>query len=247
MAAEINFTVTGTESLARTLASLKGQLPYAQMVALNRTAEDALTAVRRQVSSAFTVRVPQFILPPQLLPREWKATKEKRTARVGLGEGGSKKLGERRRAILEPFEEGKPKGFSAAGPVAIPTSLLRPSRSQLVDPKLYPKNLVGKFSTKGESMGLHRKARIATRTNTAKGTVKGQQVGRYFVLDAGAGRGWGLYERIGPREIRPLWMFRAQVKRPPRLQFDRTASEAFASRWKANFDGAIDLALRTAK
>jgi hypothetical protein len=244
---DLTITVKGADRVIAMLAELRGQLPYAQMIALNRTAEEILAGGRQQIRSAFTVRVPQFVLPPQRLPREWQARKDKLTARVTLGEGGAQKLGERRRAILEPFEEGRPKTFNQFGPVAIPTSYLRPSRSGLVAPKLYPRNLVGYFLRTGDFASLGRTARIATRTSKAKGQKKGQAVGRYFVLGQSGERAYGVYERQSPTQIRKLWHYRSLVPRPPRLRFMETADRVFEARWQANLMGAIDVALRSAR
>jgi hypothetical protein len=247
MPADLTITIQGTDKVLAAYAAVRGQLPYAQMIALNRTAEDLLAGARHQVRAAFQVRAPQFILPPQLLPKEWRATKDHLQARVQLGDGGAKKLGERRRAILEPFEEGKAKTFNQYGPVAIPTTYLRPTRGNLIDAKLYPRNLLGVFLRTGDFAFLGRKARVSTRTSKKTGAVRGQQVGRYFVLGQSGDRAWGVYERQSPTRIRKLWNYRSIVRRPPILAFTATMDRLFAERWQPNYLGALDVALRTAR
>lgn len=247
MPADMTITVNGADRVLAMLAEVRGQLPYAQMTAVNRTATDMLMAARRQISATYTVRTPNFILPPMLLPREWRATKERPQARVTLGDGGQKKLGERRRAILEPFEEGKPKTISRYGPVAIPTSYLRPNRSNLIEPKLYPRHLVGVFSNKGDFLFTGKKARVSSRSNKRTGAVKGQAVGRYFVMGGEGDRFWGIYERQTKERLRKLWNYRSLVRRPGNLSFYDTMNRTFADRWQDNFAAAVSLALRTAK
>lgn len=220
----------------------KDQLPFAAMVGMNRTGEEGLAAARQRVLTAFTVRRPQFILPPLRLPREWQATKKNPTVRIAIGDGGSKKLGERRRAILEKFEAGGIKTGRPDLPIAIPTTALRPTPETDIPQKLYPKYLVGQFGGQGQFLGLGNKARI----RKGRRAGRGKQVGRYFVLGGPGDRNWGLYERTAANHIQMLWAFRTQVRIPARLEWVTSASSVIDKRLKPNMEGAIELALRTA-
>lgn len=246
MPADMTIRIDGADRVLAFLAETKGALAEAQVRALNRTAEDVWEATRQQLRQNFTVRAPRFILPPQILPVENRATHKNLRAKVNLGEGGNKQIGDRRRAILEPFEDARPKKTSRIGPVAIPTTYLRPNRSNLIDPKLYPRFLVGQFDSAGNFVGVGRKARVATRTQRRLGTKKGQQVGRYFVMGGEGDRYWGLYERQMTGEssrLRKLWNFRNQIRRPAILNFYDTANRIFEQRWRINYGGALDSVL----
>lgn len=235
--------VKGADSIRTDLLKLRGLLPAAQVMALNRTGEDVLAGLRTQIAKSFRVRAPRFILPPNALPREMRATERNLSVRLSLGEGGTKDIGERRRKILEPFEDGRPKNASRIGPVAVPTTYLRPNRNNLIDPKLYPRFLLGIYNNAGELTGIGSKARIATRTQRRLGTKKGQQVGRYFVLGGASDKYWGLYERQTADRLRKLWNFRQSVPRPSVLNFFVSATAVFEARWAANFTGAVDFQL----
>lgn len=247
MPVEMTVRIGGVDKVLAMLAEVRGQLPYAQMTAANKTAEDMLIAMRDHIGRSMIVRAPQFILPPKFLPREWRATKERPQARVSLGDGGQKKIGERRRAILEPFEVGKPKTVSRYGPVAVPTTYLRPNRNNLIEPKLYPRHLVGVFNNKGDFLYAGSKARVSSRTNKRTGAVKGQAVGRYFTMGKDGDRFWGLYERQPQGRLRKLWNYRSVIRRGPQLAFYDTMQRAFESNWVRNYMNAIDHALRTAR
>jgi hypothetical protein len=230
-----------SEDATKFLAELGKEFPKAAAIALNRTAEDVLAAQRQHIREAFMVRVPGFILPPQRLPREWRATPAQLSAFIALGPEFDP-IAKKRRNILEPFEKGEPKRMRKY-PVAIPTGYIRPTWSSSVPRKLYPRNLIGIFNKDGILTGMGTKARFKTRKYKTKSGVKtsSKSVGRYFTLGGSADRFWGLYERVGKGRIRRLWTFRTGVPRPRRLEFVPIAMRVVGERWPVNAQGVVDL------
>jgi hypothetical protein len=228
------------EQLKAYLREAGDQWPFAAAIALNRTGEDAIAAFRNLMPHSFTIRRPDFILPPRQLPREWQATKRDLSVIIAIGDGGPKKMGDRRRAILEPFERGGMRRGKVTYPLAIPTTALRPTPNVVPPAGLYPKALLGTFNSDGQFQGLSRKA-------AARKRRKGGSTGRYFILGQPGDRFWGVYQRTGRRDILQLWAFRLQVRLPARLGWNRTVQQAINERFHPNMAGAIDLAFRTKK
>lgn len=228
------------EAATKMLQELGQAFPKAAAIALNQTAEDVLVEQRQHIRESFMVRAPKFVLPPQRLPREWKATQTQLNAFIGLGPEFDP-IAKKRRSILEPFEVGAPKRMQKY-PVAIPTQYIRPSWGALVPRKLYPRNLIGIFNSDGALTGLGTKARVKTRKYKTKAGVKtsSKQVGRYFTLGGANDKFWGLYERVGKGALRRLWTFRTGVPRPKRLEFVPTAVRVIAERWPINAQGIAD-------
>lgn len=228
------------EDTTKFLTELGKEFPKAAAIALNRTAEDVLAAQRQHLRESFMVRQPNFVLPPQRLPREWQAKATQLSAFVGLGPGFDK-VATKRRNILEPFEKGEPKRMKKY-PVAIPTGYIRPTWSSSVPRKLYPRNLIGIFNSDGILTGMGTKARVKTRKYKTKSGVKtsSKSVGRYFTLGKSGDRFWGLYERVGKGNLRRLWTFRTTVPRPARLEFVETAFRVVAERWPVNALGVVE-------
>jgi len=235
------------EGVTQLLIELGNGFAPAGVIALNRTAEDVLAEQRRHISEAFMVRVPRFVLPPQTLPSDWRATNKRLNAFMGLGPEWDK-MAVKRRNILEPFEKGEPKRMQKY-PVAIPTGYIRPSWGSLVPRKLYPRNLIGIFNSDGILTGLGTKARVKTRKYKTKAGVKAssKQVGRYFTLGGSGDKFWGLYERTGKKTLRRLWTFRLGVPRPKRLEFVDTAMKVIPERWEVNARGAVELYIKIAQ
>lgn len=242
--AQMTIVSVKDEGVTKLLAELGKDMPAIAVPALNRTAEDVLTEQRKHIREAFMVRQPRFVLPPQRLPREWKATPKALSAFIGLGPDFDP-MAVKRRNILEPFEGGEPKR-AMKYPVAIPTSYARPSWSSLVPRKLYPRNLIGQFNSDGVLVGMGTKARHKTRKYKTKAGVKisSKQVGRYFTLGGSGDDFWGLYERVGARRLRRLWTFRLSVPRPARLEFVAIATKTINERWATNVIGLLEVKLR---
>jgi len=217
------------------------QAPFAISLGINRLTELAMAAAGKGIKARMIVRVPKFTLPPQQLPTKWRATKEKLFAVADIAyDDGPGSIGARRRAILSKFEEGgRKRSVDPTFPIAIPTKALRPSPTDLVARKMYPRNLVGGFDQLGVFVGLGRKAR--TRGKRQK------SIGRYFVLGQQDDPFWGLYERTGPSNIRKLWKFTTQIPIPAILHYQADITRTVEQHYDTELRAAMDYAIATAK
>lgn len=237
----------------RGVAKLAKQIPYAASIALNRTGEEANAAIRQQMLREFTVRDRNLLryVAPQQIPAPDRATKDRLSVLLQT-EGKGR--------ILNPYETGMRHDQRAPDePVAVPTRDLRFTRQTVIPRRWYPANLglVAKKGPTGSYFALGRgaiKNKATPFHTTARGAVQTKGKLRTFVLDPKQNRGlspeqWGVYVRIGPKreDIRLIWQYRASVPRPRILHFEATARRVFADRYRANWNGAIALALRTAK
>lgn len=230
------------------------QMPFAVSVALNRTAEDGLAALRRVVPTEFTLRDKNLMdaVAPRQIARPNRASKANLSVILET-EGKGR--------ILDPFEFGKAKvQKSADAPVAVPTRNLRFTQTTVIPKKWYPHNLGltprsdpggNKYYALGRG-AIKNKLSPIKRTSTGKIQVKGKL--RTFVLDPRYGmnvdeKARGVYVRIGPsrEDIRLLWSYREQVPRPKIFKFEDTVRKTVEARWVPNMEGAFAFALRTAK
>jgi len=241
------------------ITGLAKQVRFAAVIALNRTVEEAHADIRRGIRQRFVVRVPSFILPPQQLPKIWRATKERPSAFFALGDddGGSGGIGARREAILTKFEAGGRKTASDPSfPIAIPTRAIRPSPQVLVPRALYPKNLrlTPRLEASGATVPALRRGKVRTLEGRAVGSKKRrrelglQGIGGTFTI-ATPDRSIGIFQRTGRGRgnIRLIWAFRQSIPIPARLQWVETAERIAGTRLQPNFEGALEFALRTAR
>lgn len=250
---QAEFTVDATEALSF-LERFGKQGRYAQAVAINRTVEEAMAEGRAMILRTMTVRAPRFILPPIQLPRTARADAKRdrlyAAIQLGYDDGGRQSIGARRSFMLSKFETGGRKVMRDSNyPVAIPTKELRSSASVLVPRKLYPRNILGSFDQFGQLAGLGRQARTKLGRKRKDGTRSTKQVGRYFMLGGPTSKFWGAYERTGPKstDVKRLWTFKTSVPVPKRLDYYATAQRIVNDRFWPNLEGALELALRTAK
>lgn len=217
------------------------QAPFAISLGINRLTELAMVAAGKGIKARMIVRVPGFVLPPQQLPNKWRATKDKLFATADIAyDDGPRSIGARRRAILSKFEDGgEKKSANPNYPIAIPTNALRSSPAELVQRKMYPRNLVGGFTPLGVFVGLGRTART-------KGKRQ-KQVGRYFVLGQQGDKGYGLYERMGRGNIRMLWAFRTRIPIPAILHYQEEIGRSVDANYAKELTAAMDHAIATAK
>lgn len=247
------------DDLVAFVGDLRKQIPYATSVAINRTAEEVLAEARRQIQGRFIVRAPSFLLPPTQLPAKWKATKSRLSARVALGDddGGRAGIGARRRAILDKFEFGGPKEADDPDfPIAIPTRAIRPSPTTLVARALYPKNLrlAPRKQADGSTLAAKRKGKVRGLAGEILGVKKRKElglqgIGGTFTMHDSNGKPLGVFQRTGAgfRGYRMIWAFRNRIPIPKRLTVYARAQQIVDTRFQANFDGALDLAIRTAR
>jgi hypothetical protein len=243
-------TINGDKELELALVGLSKTSREAWAAAANRTAEEVLVEQRKKITQNFMVRVPNFTLPPAILPKAWRATEKRPWTLVALGDRqavNKSDIGSRRAHLLSKFGASQRKVAKdpAKLPIAIPTPALAPSRAMRIPQKMLPRNLVGSFSAyDGAFQGLTRTARTKNTFRKNKGgttDVTRKQVGRYFVIGHPGSKGWGLYERRskGQGGARMLWKFATSVPIPKLLDFEPDARRIIAQRFMPNFDGAM--------
>lgn len=240
------------------LRALGRQIPFAMSVAMNRTVEDALAAVRQRMQQQFVLRVPGFDLPPQQLPTIARATKTRQHAEIRLGyDDGPQSIGGRREQLFKKHEEGMLKiATDASFPIAIPTTAIRPSFAALVPRQLYPVNLrlaprqQPDNSTlpalRGGKVVTLAGAKISNRARKQQGLVG---IGGTFTIADADGRPKFIAQRTGSgrRDLRIIWLLKQQERIKPQHFFYPTVRAVVSERWAINQDGAIELALRTAR
>jgi hypothetical protein len=266
MDSEIRMDGKAIREVIGDLASLSKQVPYAAMIAINRTAEEATHALRPHVQQVFTVREPRLLdlVAPRTLPATQRASKERLSVTLRSKDYAR---------VFEPFERGAAHvaGRSLDGreqPVIIPTSTLRPSKATRIARSWYPTNLgleakrtinprregpyyfaLGRGSLGGKVKGKKAKKNPFHTTSGGRLQIKGRR--GTFVLDKLTAptldpKKYGVYRREGG-EVRKLWNFAARVERKPILQFEAIQSPIAKARLPINFLGAFELAKRTAR
>lgn len=261
MADLIEFTVDieGKDSVLSMLANVREQVPFALAVAINRTAEEVLAEGRRQILANFTVRAPRFDLPPVQLPRAWRATKTRPIATVDLGDddGGRDGIGARRKKIFTKFEYGGHKtALDPSLPIAIPTKVLRPSDTSVVPRGMYPTNLrLAPRLTPDGTLPSLRKGKVRSLSGATLKSKKQraelglQGVGGTFTMKGHDGRVLGVFQRTGQghRSYRMIWAFRQSIRIPRLTNFAARGTAIIEDRFWQNFEGALELAMRTAR
>lgn len=252
-------------AIAADWLTLQGkQARFAASIALNRTGEEVNAVRQVQLQKVFTIREKNLLTlaAPTRLPAENRATKDRLQVELVHKDYAH---------VLDPFEEGEPhkQGRGADGrddPVIIPTRAIRPTQAARVDRALYPINLglVARRTINPRAEGpyayaLGRKKRGGGvtpfhRTSGSRIQIKGKR-GTFVLNELTAPtldpRKYGVYQRmpsaLGTGEVRMLWAFRAVVPRPALLRMGAQASEIVAARFDANFAGAFEFAMRTAR
>lgn len=238
----------------------KKHVPFATAVAFNRTGEEVLAAVRPKMAAVFTVRAPDFVLPPRQLPKHAQATKTRLLMEVALGypdvDRGS--IGARREKIFRKFSYGGVKqAQDPAFPIAIPSKELRPSRSTVIPRALYPVNLrlVPRRQADNSILPGLRRGKVRAIDGSAVGSRKKRRelglegIGGTFTMLDENGRPIGVFQRVGRgrTDVRALWWFSQQIRIPRSFPFDVLAFEIVDQRLVVNWEGAMALAQRTAK
>lgn len=261
----MQFKTVQIEGLKEAMAAVedfaKRQVPYAASVMLNRTAEDVLAGARQQIQSRMTVRSPGFILPPVQLPAKQRATRQRLFVEVSLGyiDGNKHDIGKRREKILRKFESGGTKSAQDPQfPIAIPTTAIRRSFGDLVPSSLYPTNLrlapmkIGA----GEIIPGLRRGKVRALDGTLIGKRARRQrglegIGGTFTINDASGNPIGVFQRIargeGKESRRMLWVYKQRIRIPDLLDFFALADEVMRERAMVNWEGALALALRTAR
>lgn len=225
------------------------QLPYAAMLALNRSDEEVQTRLQQELHRQFTLRTPsstRYLERMLKIKREDRATKTNPVARLRIEAAGDLRgeLGlDQQTALLTRHITGGTHTLPG-GPLSsffIPADALRPAKSAVVPRALYPKNL-RLMDRKGVTGMLYAKRRV---TSGGKVQIIGKQ--RTFVLmEPGTDRPYGVYQREGPHDIQLLWLYTRRVRLPARYDFYGIARRTFLERWPINMRAFWDVATRTA-
>lgn len=211
------------------------QLPFAQSLAMNRTGKAVQDAIRLGIGTRFTVRRAWVLDGIQITHFSDKHDSPMRVT-IELDPA---------RGFLAKFEAGGVKSGSAAVPIAIPSTALRPNLAYVPPLQLYPKNLrlIPRRGVTGIVPAKHHL--------TARGVdqIKGKE--RTFVLDQTmfGVRVTGVYQRTGPgpHDIRLLWTYKDRIPIPARLRFEATALDTVMTAWPSIYAEAFRQAVRTAK
>jgi hypothetical protein len=214
------------------------QVPFAAARALNAVAKDVRAAEQGELAANFVLRQPQFILNSVRIQGLAKKHDEPMSVTVEIGE---------KAGFLRKFQApGIKQALDPTNPIAIPSTNIRPSFSDLPPRGLYPKNL-RLVPRRGVTGILGPKRHV-----TARGVVqlKGKQ--RTFVLDPKEHQGvktWGVYQRFGPgpHDVRLLWTYKTSIPTPKRLDFVPVGQRVAAERWPVRFAEAFARAIRSAK
>lgn len=242
-------------------------------VALNRTRDDAIAPQRAKIKQVFTIRAgrERFLVPPASAPAAFKATETRLYTPISLAyDDGKRSVGYHAKRILE--KHGATQEVPSTDrflPFFRPTPSLRPNVSALVPQRLYPRNLLGQFNSRGEITGIGRKAKVTKQTRRVikrrglAAVVEGagllpkqyrtreRIVGRYFILGQPGDPMHGIYERTGPSgpkgsdNIRMIWDFMQTQRLRKRLDFEPEVRQVIAERWAVNYTGAFDKAMST--
>lgn len=234
----VDLTIEG-RWVAEIVGDMRKQLPFAAATAINRTADEAIAEVKRQLPAlGFTIRDPRF--RDFMFRQVQRATKDSPVAKVAIA-------GPKASVWTRHIEGGVVTTSDILfKPLFAPTSVLRPDKSAVIPRAYYPSalRLVERRTPSGV---LPPKGRV---NRHGRPQLQGKR--RTFVIDArsaGLGRTIGVFERTGPgrRDIRELWSYMDRKTIRPRLPFDAIVSRMVADRFQINFDGFLDYALRTAK
>lgn len=217
------------------------EAPKAIAIAINRTAEDGLAVIWRNVKAGFTIRtLPRNFVAPQVLPKAMRADDRKGKLWALIEPHGAGR-------ILDPFETGEPHTRDRLGrPVAIPSTGftgLRRTKQTVIPRKLYPANL-GLQVMRDPKGTLY----YATGKGAKKRGISGPKPkrGRYGTYEIQGRKGPLIFQRMGPGQgnSRLLWSLQDSVPRPANLKFYAGVQEAVDQRWEANISGAFDAAVR---
>lgn len=239
-----------TQEVMTFLQRIHPQFPYAAMLALNRTAEDGLAALRSEIPRRFTIREVRLLnlVAPRQLPRPYRATTHHLAATVRT-DGYAR--------VFAPFETGTPKtptsrlGGPLAHTVIVPTGHLRPTRGTVIPRTLYPTSLglAPRRDPKGTTYYALGRGAITKKLTPVKGrSIVGKRgtfaliAGRHNIRPSQA----GVYQRQGDT-VRMLWALEPMVRRPRILNYQTTVETVVAERFRPNWEGAWELALRTAR
>lgn len=261
MKIDVRTNLPGVAEAIRKLPT--SQLPFATAVALNKTAEAAQAAVRDDMRSRFKNPTPWFLNSLRVR----RATKQSLSAVVGFKDDAGGDFdnnpmvgphiygGARRIKAMEARLQNV--GYLPRGWYVVPGggakldangNMSRGQITQLL-------NVLGTYTEAG-----YNKANAATRAKLKKGTRKSYGFA-YWVNPAGAGKGLargkrqakhllpGVYQRVATpfgSSLKPILIFVQMTDYKAVLPFNAIVDRTVDQRFPAEFDAAMQLALRTA-
>ena len=190
------------------LQRVSQQAPFAVSLALNKVGNHAQSAVRDGIKRTYTLRREQFVLNTVKINREDRATKTKLDTTVRI---------DPERNILAKFEDGGLKQARGGRHIAIPTTNVRRTKTDVVQRSQRPRTLLDS---------------------------KAAGKGKVFKTPAGIFRRIG---SRGASVVRALYLLRDVVRIRPTLNFKRNATDAVQRTWRDEMTAAFIKAEQSAR
>lgn len=243
------------------MAKAAGQVPFAMMTAINKTALQAKSEIQTQMKQVFDRPTPWVINSIGPRRREDFATKTNLSAEVAFRD---KWQGSNDRTMVSPHVEGGKRHFKSMearlwragllpdGYNAVPGAAAKIDANGNMSPGQISQllNVLGTYTEAG-----YNKANDKTVKRLAKGNVKKNVNGFVYwvnkVGSTGQGRHLqpGVYQRVKTAfgsSLKPVLIFVKRAAYKQRLDFYGIAKSAVERDLPGNFDVAFDAAMRTA-
>ena len=222
--------VKGVSETKQFLAALKGQIPYATSLALNRTGKEVIAAQKDQMRRDFDEPTPYTL--NSLFAT--KATKVKQETRTRIKSPTPTEQGQTDKHYVGVQIWGGVRRDKASEKSLRKHGLL-PSGYQMVPGAGLKLNKYGNVSG-GRVAAIVGALGANTSATTAAGTI--------LVGEVGGTKGiW----QVQARKWLPLFIFVKTPRYDPLLDYYGVSDSVFKKRWPAIFGDAIDQALRTAR
>ncbi|MDH4231085.1 MAG: hypothetical protein OEW04_03535 [Nitrospirota bacterium] len=219
----IKIEVKGLKETMRFLSDLqKNQLPYATARALTQTAKDIQQEIIKELPHKFTLRTSWYKSGPYAF-KITPALKTKLQATVYT------------KAPFMGLQETGGTKIAHGGKkyIAIPTDNVRRNKSRPIPQNLRPSALLKGVTYRGTSKkkGTYKHAAF-TGVKAFIGEIHGQL---------------GIWQRIGPRAVKLMYLLREEADIQPRLEFERTARRIAEQKFSQNWGRAMNEAVKSAK
>lgn len=249
----IRVETKGFPAWQKYLKGMERQLPYATMLALNKTAELAQVEVRQQTARVFD-RPTRWAMDASFIRY---AKKHALTASVAL-KGRDRGVVDKETNFLYPQVYGTPRGRKAMETALLRVGALR-SNEFIVPAKDLPLDAFGNVPTKlvRQILSQLKAAEVndagysANRTDSKRSKRTVAKAGTFFVPRAGSGLPRGIYQRIRTGlGWATRMIFKIVVGKPKyrkRLDFFAIGQQAYNRHFDREFKDAWNKALATAR